>query len=191
MLGFEMADDKAAPGRLALVQDFVNTAEWDEDRDDLATPEGLAAWLAGQGLPEERPDEDDVRRAVRLREAIRVLCVANNGGVLRDGDLDELNRTAESARLRPRFRSGGASELEPEAGGLEGALGRVVAAIHEAMAQGTWSRLKGCRNEACQYAFYDHTRNHAGAWCSMQSCGNREKARRFRSSRRDATPPET
>ena len=190
MLGV-MADDKTAPGRLALVQDFVNTAEWDEDRDDLATPDGLAAWLAEQGLPGPRPDEDDVRRAIRLREAIRGLCVANNGGPVRDGDLDELNGTAESARLRPRFLSAAASDLEPEVGGLEGALGHIVAAIHEAMALGTWPRLKGCRNEACQYAFYDHTRNHAGAWCSMQSCGNREKARRFRTSRRGATRPET
>jgi predicted RNA-binding Zn ribbon-like protein len=186
-----MTEDKPAPGRLALVQEFVNTAEWDEDRDDLATPEGLAAWLAGQGSPGERPDEDDVRRAIRLREAIRGLCVANNGGPVRDADLEELNRTAESARLRPRFRAGAASELEPEVGGLEGALGHVVAAIHEAMALDTWSRLKGCRNEGCRYAFYDHTRNRAGAWCSMQSCGNREKARRFRTSRRGATPPGT
>ena len=190
MLGV-MGDDKAAPGRLAVVQDFVNTAEWDEDRDDLATPDGLAAWLADQGLPGQRPDGDDVRRAIRLREAIRGLCVANNGGPVRDRDLEELNRTAESARLRPRFRTTAASELEPEVGGLEGALGRIVAAIHEGMALGTWPRLKGCRNEACQYAFYDHTRNHAGAWCSMQSCGNREKARRFRTSRRGATRPET
>jgi predicted RNA-binding Zn ribbon-like protein len=186
-----MSDSKAAPGRLALVQDFVNTAEWDEDRDDLATPDGLSAWLAAQGLPGERPDEDDVGRAIRLREAIRGLCVANNGGPLSDPDLLELNRTVEAARLRPRFLPGGTSALEPEADGLDGALGRVVAAVHEAMALGTWPRLKGCRNEACQYAFYDHTRNHGGAWCSMRSCGNREKARRFRTQRRDATPPGT
>src|SRR5437763_10886147 len=98
MLGV-MGDDKAAPGRLALVQEFVNTAEWDEDRDDLATPDGLSAWLAAEGLPGERPDEDDVRRVIRLREAIRGLCVANNGGPESDQDLVELNRTVEAARL--------------------------------------------------------------------------------------------
>jgi predicted RNA-binding Zn ribbon-like protein len=186
-----MADDKSAPGGLALVQDFVNTAEWDEGRDDLATPDGLTAWLASRGLAGDLPDEDDLRRAIRLREAIRGLCLANNGGSLRDEDLLELNQTVQAARLRPRFLPGATSELEPGTGGLEGALGRVVGAIHEAMALGTWGRLKACRSESCQYAFYDHTRNRGGAWCSMATCGNREKARRFRTQRRGATPPGT
>ena len=43
-----------------------------------------------------------------------------------------------------------------------------------------WKRLKTCRDEHCRVAFYDKSRNRSRAWCSMEVCGNREKARSFR-----------
>jgi len=46
--------------------------------------------------------------------------------------------------------------------------------------EGIWSRLKVCPNEACQWAFYDRSRNRSGRWCMMEVCGNRMKARSFR-----------
>ena len=46
--------------------------------------------------------------------------------------------------------------------------------------QDDWKRLKGCRDENCRVAFYDKSRNRSRAWCSMEVCGNREKARSFR-----------
>ena len=30
------------------------------------------------------------------------------------------------------------------------------------------------------WAFYDRSKNRSGRWCSMDSCGNVEKARAFR-----------
>ena len=51
------------------------------------------------------------------------------------------------------------------------------------MRVGTWERLKVCRNDECQWAFYDHSRNHSGAWCTMAICGNRMKGRAFRTRR--------
>ena len=41
-------------------------------------------------------------------------------------------------------------------------------------------RLSACRDENCRVAFYDKSRNRSRAWCSMEVCGNREKARSFR-----------
>ena len=41
-------------------------------------------------------------------------------------------------------------------------------------------RLSACRDEHCRVAFYDKSRNRSRAWCSMEVCGNREKARSFR-----------
>jgi predicted RNA-binding Zn ribbon-like protein len=40
--------------------------------------------------------------------------------------------------------------------------------------------LKICTNDECQWAFYDHSRNRSGAWCTMAVCGNRMKGRAFR-----------
>ncbi len=55
-----------------------------------------------------------------------------------------------------------------------------VRIVFTAMTDGTWARLKTCRNERCQKAFYDTSKNRSGAWCSMAGCGSRFKARAYR-----------
>jgi predicted RNA-binding Zn ribbon-like protein len=51
------------------------------------------------------------------------------------------------------------------------------------MVDGSWSRLKTCENDECRWAFYDQSKNRSAKWCSMQSCGNRMKARAYRARR--------
>jgi predicted RNA-binding Zn ribbon-like protein len=46
------------------------------------------------------------------------------------------------------------------------------------MLDGTWGRLKACRN--CHWSFYDRSPNRSATWCSMQLCGNRTKTRAYR-----------
>ena len=53
-------------------------------------------------------------------------------------------------------------------------------AVHDAMAEGSWARLKACPADNCLWAFYDETKNRSGTWCSMSVCGNRTKARAYR-----------
>jgi predicted RNA-binding Zn ribbon-like protein len=59
-------------------------------------------------------------------------------------------------------------------------LGSISAGIVEATVAGTWDRLKVCRDDACRWAFYDHSKNGGGAWCSMRVCGCRNKSRAYR-----------
>ena len=61
------------------------------------------------------------------------------------------------------------------------ALGRIVAVAVTAMLDGTWPRLKVCRN--CGWSFYDYSKNRSASWCSMQLCGNRAKTRAYRKRR--------
>jgi predicted RNA-binding Zn ribbon-like protein len=77
--------------------------------------------------------------------------------------------------------------LEPAVGGVPGALARLLAIVHAAMAEGTWARLKACPAHDCLWAFYDRSRNRSGHWCSMAVCGNRAKARNFRQRRRGSS----
>ena len=63
---------------------------------------------------------------------------------------------------------------------MTGALGRIVAAAFAAMDDDDWERLKLCSSPPCRWAYFDRSRNHSSRWCSMASCGNRAKARRFR-----------
>src|ERR671914_23048 len=75
----------------------------------------------------------------------------------------------------------------PAAGGVDGAIGGVLAAAHAGMEEGTWRRLKACANGGCAWAFYDRSRNRSSRWCSMAICGNRTKTRAYRQ-RRSAAP---
>ncbi len=167
---------------IELVRDFVNTRELLEDSEELGTPADLAAWLEARGLvaPGVGASAKDLRRALEVREALRRLLLAHNGlDVPEDEAYEVLRGAARRARVELAF-GGSGSELVPAADGVDGGLGRILAAVHGAMADGSWQRLKACRASDCQWAFVDTARNHSRSWCSMASCGNREKARAFR-----------
>jgi predicted RNA-binding Zn ribbon-like protein len=159
----------------------VNTVDLEEGDDDLSSPEALAEWLSSRGLLPRgtRLGEADRREAIAFRETVREVLEANAGHGT-DGDaVARLNALAERVPLT--LRLGAPSTLEPErATGLDAAVGRLLAIIHESITQGTWQRLKVCRNDACRWAFYDSSRNRSGAWCTMAICGNRMKGRAFR-----------
>jgi predicted RNA-binding Zn ribbon-like protein len=177
-----MAKNQQAPGALELVRQFVNTADLEQDEERLPTPEALSAWLADQGLISAPPPADaaDLRHAIELREALRAILLAHNGGPAVPAAVGAtLDDAACRARLQLRFR-GGSAALEPEAEGVDGGLGRLLAIMQASIAEHTWERLKACREHTCEWAFYDHTKNHSGAWCNMGVCGNRAKARAYR-----------
>jgi predicted RNA-binding Zn ribbon-like protein len=172
---------QAAPGELERVRDFVNPLDVETGVDALSSPDALRTWLEGRGLgPARGATRADLVAARRLREAIRVLLLENNGLSVRKEAALTLNRTAARAHVGLRFDSGGEVRLEPAARGVDAALGRLLAIAASAMADGTWTRLKACRADDCHWAFYDHARNHSRHWCSMAVCGNRTKARTYR-----------
>jgi predicted RNA-binding Zn ribbon-like protein len=172
--------DALAPGDLALVQRFVNTADFETGSDDLGDPGALAAWLAGAGLaPADAPfDEAGRARLVAVREALRALLLANHGEPPNRNAVATLDR---AANLTVRFDAGGQARLEPTDGGVVGALLAIVA---RAQAEGTWPRLKACPGDRCGWAFYDRSRNRSRTWCAMSVCGNRAKARSYRARQR-------
>lgn len=166
-----------------LIEDFVNTLHKDPrgDEEQLSSPETLAEWLRRHELGEvERATRGELARAIALRESLRQLLLRNNG-IEVDSDMacDVLSDTSRRAKLGLRFKDA-LPTLVPEAGGVDGALGRIVAAMQEMVADGSWQRLKACRARDCEWAFFDTAKNQSRAWCSMRSCGNREKARAFR-----------
>jgi predicted RNA-binding Zn ribbon-like protein len=181
---------EAAPEPLALVQAFANTvAEEGHFRwEAIGDPDSLRSWLSSRGLlaDGERVGEADVARAKEVRKALRSLLAANNGREADAAAIRALNLATERARLTVRFGADGRAKLEPGAGGVDGALGRVLAAVHASMEEGTWGRLKSCANATCGWAFYDRSKNRSGRWCSMEVCGNRTKTRAYRR-RRQAT----
>ena len=70
------------------------------------------------------------------------------------------------------------------AGGIDGLCGQLVSVAVTAMLDGSWERLKACRN--CRWAFFDESKNRSARWCSMSLCGNRLKTRAYRRRQRSA-----
>jgi predicted RNA-binding Zn ribbon-like protein len=153
----------AAPEPLRQVQLFVNSVDREHGH------EWMPAWLEEHALAAA-----DFDRAVDLREALRALLRVNNEGGTAHDAVDRLNEAARDVRV----------ELREGAVVLTGAdaIGEVTATALTAMLDGTWPRLKVCRN--CEWSFWDRSKNRSGSWCSMQLCGNRLKTRAYRSRRR-------
>jgi len=171
-----------ASGVLGLVQAYVNTVDLEDGPDEFSDPTALAGWLLARGLmdPGHGAEPADLRHAIAVREAIRGVIGANTGAAVYPVDTATLNEAAGASRLRIRFGSDGKARLEPEIGGVVGAMGRIVGSVFTAMAEPDWTRLKLCDSQTCRWVFYDQSRNHSSRWCSMAECGNRSKAKRFR-----------
>lgn len=177
-----MGDRETASGDLGLVQAFVNSVDLQDGPEEFTDPNTLKAWLVARGLLDRSTelDESDLRHAIALREAMRGLIGAGSGLPVYPVDLATLNGAAAASGLRLRFGPDGRPRLEPASGGHAGAMGRLVAALYAGMQDPNWSRLKLCGSPTCRWAYYDASRNHSSRWCTMSSCGNREKGRRFR-----------
>ena len=79
---FQPGGRAPAPPPLRLVQDFVNTEIPEWHRDDVGSPEGLAAWLREHRLSGagDEVDADLFVAARELRSALRELALANTLG---------------------------------------------------------------------------------------------------------------
>ena len=152
-----------APGTLELVREFVNTADFEGEEEELASPAGLARWLRARNLLE--PDAEVGRRTCAApstcaRRCARS-CAPTTAGDPATDAVATLRAAAQRAGVGLEFEPDG-SRREPQAGGVDGALGRLLVAVHEAQHDGTWARMKACPWDTCHWAFYDHTKNRYG-----------------------------
>jgi predicted RNA-binding Zn ribbon-like protein len=173
-----------APGALETVRAFVNTLDIDDGIEQLARPADLGRWLAEHDLlgaaASVRPTAEDLRHATQLREALRAHLLAHHGQPLDPADVAVLDAAAGRGRLTLRFTGDDETVLVPAAGGVDGALGRLLAIVKDAIDDGSWQRLKVCPADNCLWAFYDASRNRSAVWCDMRVCGNRAKVRGYR-----------
>jgi predicted RNA-binding Zn ribbon-like protein len=185
------ADDphEAAPGDLELVASFVNTLHrsvdaGEPDVEQLASPQALRSWMDEHGI--DSGDElraADLNSAIEFREALRMLLWANNGAELDQDALRALRSAAERGLIRVEIDPRGRAVPRPAEAGLGALFARLLAAVADSQAAGTWERIKACAAEDCQWAFYDESRNRSRTWCTMEVCGNRAKTRSYRARR--------
>jgi predicted RNA-binding Zn ribbon-like protein len=172
-----------APGRLALVQAFENSFyDLGEHRgmDHFGTRAGLTAWLEERGLDAGEVSDADLRRAVAVRDGLRAILAEHNGAPRDAPAVAALRKAAHGLPVAIGIDDEGRTWPVVLGRGVTGALGLIMAVVHEARGNGTWRRLKACPGRHCGWAFYDRSVSQTSTWCSMRVCGGREKARAYR-----------
>ena len=170
------------PPALALVRDFVNTDDQEKGTDDLSTPAELTTYLHQNGLlpRRSRSSDDDLKLARQLRKGLRRALELNHDAAR--APIPALETALDRLPLRLEWNGDG-SGLVPVEPGVRGGLARIAVAMNEAVAGGTWGRLKICADDECAWAYYDASKNRARNWCEY-GCGNRAKVRAYRQRRR-------
>jgi predicted RNA-binding Zn ribbon-like protein len=170
-----------APGRLELLQRFINSYNHDFplDWDRLGTAAKAQAWLRKNRLvaPSDRISEAEAARLREFREALRALVIAHRHGERNRAAGDVVRAAAGNAALVVDIDAAGDARLVPGGAGMDAALAALLAILHEAQLTGDWQRLSACRQ--CEYVIYDRSKNRSAAWCSMSICGNRVKNRAY------------
>jgi len=181
-------------GRPAL--DLVNThrERWRRNVECLTSDRDAADWLAAaQLMPEPGAAPRGLARETReLREAIDAGVRAVLAGAPMDADavrlINEWLVLVESCPALVRGSDGVPVLGERRArDSPRRALGLV--ALDAAQMLGTAeerARIRICGSETCSARFYDRSPAGRRRWCSMQACGNVEKARRHRAAARPA-----
>ncbi|AKN72525.1 hypothetical protein QR97_24600 [Streptomyces sp. PBH53] len=158
-----------------LALDLLNT-RWNSDgvtQDLLADTDGLAVWLASNGLAGSHPVDAETLR--RLRTAREALKAAVDGSPEQAAPL--VDAVLEHGRIRARLTAGGPAE-EPEFADPSWGPAWLAARNYLDLLTRAPERIRTCAGGGCILHFFDTSRNGTRRWCSMAACGNRAKASR-------------
>lgn len=184
---------KLLGGTLAL--DFANTVDWTEDAepvantDALTAPDELERWGARLGLGVHAANEPELLLARDLREALHVIfsALATGQGEPSGFALSRLRLAYAQAVAAGRLR-----ERDDGSWGLDWASDEfrrvrfAVAADAVALLgdPDRLARVRRCPGRDCGWLFLDTSGRRR--WCSMATCGSREKMRRMYARKRAA-----
>ncbi|WP_432027024.1 CGNR zinc finger domain-containing protein [Streptomyces sp. 1222.5] len=158
-----------------LALDLLNT-RWNKEgatQDLLAGPDGLAVWLASNGLAGNHPADTAVLD--HLREAREALRAAVAGPAEQAAPL--VDAVLGHGRIRARLTAGGPAE-EPEFADPSWGPAWLAARNYLDLLTRAPDRIRVCAGGGCVLHFFDTSRNGTRRWCSMAACGNRAKASR-------------
>lgn len=168
----------------ALCLDFTNTvnARPVAARDWLRSPDQLDGWARAAGHPLGEPvaDTGDLARARDFRESVhRIFEPLARAADPPSNDLDALIETYADGAGRARLsRTGQSYALTwPGPRTLQVLCWEVAGSAVDLLRHGPLDRLGEC--PSCGWLFLDTSKNRRRRWCSMATCGSRDKARRY------------
>ena len=186
----------------SVALDFVNTVgsraeerphQYVASYRDLVTwarTEGVLSVALGRRLLEEagkkpRRAARVLREALELREAIHALVVSWIRATPGRGALETLNRALARALTHRRLvaRQGSCAwEWSEDPPDLERVVWPIVLSAAELLVHDRPERVRECPGPGggCGWLFLDTSKNGTRRWCSMETCGNAAKVRRYR-----------
>lgn len=188
-------------GHVAL--DFVNTVDsWRDGQpgtDYLHDFDALLGWCLSVGLIDEpagrrfgkhdaRTKRAALRRARVFRDTLHALfdAVAGERPLPRES-IDDLERVLRSSMRWRRLEPRGATLVvtwDFSAATADALLGPIAWSSADLLQRGPVDRIKACPPaEGCGWLFLDLSKNRSRTWCSMKTCGNSAKVRRYRKRR--------
>lgn len=168
-----------------LALDLLNT-RWTREQsvaDLLRDTDGLAVWLAANGLGERfTADAATLRHTLQARDALRAAVDTRAGA---RPDTAGVDTVLGHGRIRPTLTGEGPGERAEFRDATWGP-GWLAARNYLELLSAAPDRIRGCAHEACVLHFFDTSRNGTRRWCSMAACGNRAKASRHYARAKDA-----
>ncbi len=133
--------------------------------------------------------EAALERALEAREAIyRIFYAISEDEDPGKDDIALLNvRLAEamSHACLVRKDNGYAWDWQTGVGELDVVLWQVVRSAADLLTSEKLDEVRACAAEDCRWLFLDTSKNHSRIWCDMQTCGNKAKARRHYSRKKE------
>lgn len=160
-------------------------ARWER----LHDPADLADWLSAcdVGLHRVEVGPDDLADALTLRIALWGLTRAAVQGLTRPrGAVSVVNTYAAGVPLVPHLGGGGRQWAGPTAAQALATIARDAVELYADPLQLT--RLRECASNDCPRPFYDTSRAGTRRWCDPVRCGDRQRARAYRKTRRQHEP---
>lgn len=200
-----MTESTLNAGNMALLGgvlclDFANTVNWhrSEHPEELLNDYGdLVAWAVHTDIVNEdeaailleeahlQPNEASGvhERAITLREAIyRIFVAISTQQRPAVEDMEILNTEIQPALAHGRIVDTGDGYTWDWADNdetLDHILWPVARSAADLLASAKIDRARQCADERCGWLFLDMSRNRSRRWCSMEECGNRNKAREY------------
>jgi predicted RNA-binding Zn ribbon-like protein len=157
-----------------LPLDLLDTV-WMENgslRDGFDTPGALKGWLAEHEFPIDAPEGEVRESLTEARESIRAFLQKCD-----DGDA-RLNAVLAQGTRNPRLVDGRPTVVDSVDDPAHLPGWKCAAEFLDLLASKP-DRIRKCANHECVLWYLDTTRNGSRRWHSMETCGNRAKAKRF------------
>lgn len=169
---------------------FVNTQylEGGNPVDSIASDSDLVNWARRRTIIDEdiraetlQEGEDVLGRARMMRTHLRAMAASLSSDEEVGSDVQRaLNDVLSASNIHHLFDRDGDETTERiaiEGPGALPILTLVALSAGRFLAGDDTDRVKQCASSECILYFVDSSRNRSRRWCSMETCGNREKVR--------------